>query len=118
MADKLAEGVMTAAKVARFTRLRDVSAAELESVHMAHPFRAIEGGNGEWDYDVPMLPGDHVTLYGARPPEMTSLAAPSAALGALTLPDWLQTSCRALEGCCSTKPAVPKQPLTSVAVKA
>ncbi|MCX8509186.1 MAG: class I tRNA ligase family protein, partial [Rhodobacteraceae bacterium] len=21
----------------------------------------IEGGNGEWDYDVPMLPGDHVT---------------------------------------------------------
>ncbi len=28
---------------------------------LAHPFRAIEGGNGEWDYDVPMLPGDHVT---------------------------------------------------------
>ncbi len=28
---------------------------------LAHPFRGIAGGNGEWDYDVPMLPGDHVT---------------------------------------------------------
>ena len=27
----------------------------------AHPFRGVEGANGEWDYDVPMLPGDHVT---------------------------------------------------------
>ncbi|MEE2861940.1 MAG: class I tRNA ligase family protein, partial [Pseudomonadota bacterium] len=27
----------------------------------AHPLRGVEGGEGEWDYDVPMLPGDHVT---------------------------------------------------------
>jgi len=27
----------------------------------AHPFRGIEGGGAEWDYDVPLLPGDHVT---------------------------------------------------------
>jgi len=27
----------------------------------AHPFSNIEGGNGEWDYPIPMLPGDHVT---------------------------------------------------------
>jgi isoleucyl-tRNA synthetase len=47
---------------------RDVSpfagceaADELEKLVLAHPFRGIEGGNGEWDYDVPMLPGDHVT---------------------------------------------------------
>jgi isoleucyl-tRNA synthetase len=32
-----------------------------EGAGLAHPFRGIEGGNGEWDYDVPMLPGDHVT---------------------------------------------------------
>jgi isoleucyl-tRNA synthetase len=32
-----------------------------EGLTLAHPFRAIEGGKGEWDYDVPMLPGDHVT---------------------------------------------------------
>ena len=28
---------------------------------MAHPFRGIDDGDGEWDYDVPLLPGDHVT---------------------------------------------------------
>ena len=61
LADKLAEGVMTAAKVTGFMRLHDVPADALNGVHMAHPFRAIEGGAGEWDYDVPMLPGDHVT---------------------------------------------------------
>ena len=27
----------------------------------AHPFRGLDGASGEWDYDVPMLPGDHVT---------------------------------------------------------
>ena len=61
VADKLAEGVMTAAKVSGFTRLRDVPADALNGVHMSHPFRGIEGGDAEWDYDVPMLPGDHVT---------------------------------------------------------
>ena len=61
LADALAEGVMAAAKVTGFERLRGVSAVELSSLVLAHPFRGIEGGNGEWDYDVPMLPGDHVT---------------------------------------------------------
>ena len=28
---------------------------------LQHPFHKVEGGNAEWDYDVPMLPGDHVT---------------------------------------------------------
>ena len=32
-----------------------------DGVTLAHPFRGVEGGAGEWDYDVPMLPGDHVT---------------------------------------------------------
>ncbi|HWL56685.1 MAG TPA: isoleucine--tRNA ligase [Paracoccus sp. (in: a-proteobacteria)] len=61
LADALAEAVMKAAKVEGFTRLRDVPAAELEGVVLAHPFRGVEGGEGEWDYDVPLLPGDHVT---------------------------------------------------------
>ncbi|MCA2013353.1 isoleucine--tRNA ligase [Cereibacter sphaeroides] len=30
-------------------------------VTCAHPFRGVAEGQGEWDYDVPMLPGDHVT---------------------------------------------------------
>ncbi|MCA3506092.1 MAG: isoleucine--tRNA ligase [Rhodobacter sp.] len=67
VADKLAAQVFArvfaAEKLADLNvqRLRSVSADELESLVLAHPFRAIEGGNGEWDYDVPMLPGDHVT---------------------------------------------------------
>ncbi|GAB1362099.1 isoleucine--tRNA ligase [Rhodobacter sp.] len=63
MADKLAEGVFTAAKLAEgmYRRLRGVSAEELAGLTLAHPFRGVEGGKGEWDFDVPMLPGDHVT---------------------------------------------------------
>ncbi|GHC18960.1 isoleucine--tRNA ligase [Gemmobacter nanjingensis] len=60
LADKLAESVMTSAKVTEFTRLRNVTAAEFEGVVLAHPYRGL-ADNKEWDYDVPMLPGDHVT---------------------------------------------------------
>jgi isoleucyl-tRNA synthetase len=42
-------------------RLRDVLRLNSRVLILAHPFRGVEGGNGEWDYDVPMLPGDHVT---------------------------------------------------------
>ncbi|WP_333816409.1 isoleucine--tRNA ligase, partial [Tabrizicola sp.] len=65
LANKLAEGVMAAAKVTRFEKLRDVPAVQLEQMGLAHPFRGIADAEGkkvdEWDYDVPMLPGDHVT---------------------------------------------------------
>ncbi|NNU81567.1 isoleucine--tRNA ligase [Halovulum dunhuangense] len=61
LADRLAEEVMAQARVAKFERVREVSADELERITCAHPFRGLEGANGEWDFDVPMLPGDHVT---------------------------------------------------------
>ncbi|SDE30134.1 isoleucine--tRNA ligase [Rhodobacter capsulatus] len=61
LADVLAQGVMTAAKVEGFTRLRDVATSEFEGVILRHPYAGIENGNGEWDFPVPMLPGDHVT---------------------------------------------------------
>jgi isoleucyl-tRNA synthetase len=63
MADKLADQVFASAKLdaTMVRRLGGVSAAELGGLTLAHPFRAIEGGAGEWDYPVPMLPGDHVT---------------------------------------------------------
>jgi isoleucyl-tRNA synthetase len=41
--------------------VRDVTADELSGMICAHPLRGADGANGEWDYDVPMLPGDHVT---------------------------------------------------------
>ncbi|MFN3275023.1 MAG: isoleucine--tRNA ligase [Paracoccus sp. (in: a-proteobacteria)] len=61
LADALAGSVMASAKVTEFTRVADVTAADLEALVLAHPFRGVEGADGEWDYDVPMLPGDHVT---------------------------------------------------------
>ena len=64
LADKLAESVFAAAKIAGpdFTRrLCDVTPEDLAGLTCAHPYRGIEGGQGEWDFDVPMLPGDHVT---------------------------------------------------------
>ncbi len=60
LADALAESCFAAARV-EARRVRDVSADELAALVLAHPLRGIEGGAGEWDYDVPMLAGDHVT---------------------------------------------------------
>jgi len=64
LADALAEACFAAAKLSgpeMLRRLCDVSAADLAAMTCAHPFRGIEGGQGEWDYTVPLLPGDHVT---------------------------------------------------------
>jgi isoleucyl-tRNA synthetase len=38
-----------------------VAPAEFEGIVLAHPYAGIEGGAGEWDFDVPMVAGDHVT---------------------------------------------------------
>ncbi len=61
LAEKLADEVFRVAKVTGYEKLRPVPADELRALTLAHPFRGIEGGAGEWDYDVPMLPGEHVT---------------------------------------------------------
>ena len=53
--------VMSAAKVEAWKEVRPVPQDALKGMTLAHPLRGVEGGNGEWDYDVPMLPGDHVT---------------------------------------------------------
>jgi isoleucyl-tRNA synthetase len=60
-ADKLAVSAKEGAKITDWERVGTVEAETLASLTLAHPFRGVEGGNGEWDYDVPMLPGDHVT---------------------------------------------------------
>ncbi len=61
VADALAESVKSAAKVGSWTRLREVDGSEFLGLILSHPFHGIEGANSEWAYDVPMLPGDHVT---------------------------------------------------------
>jgi len=56
LADALAESVMASAKVTEHLRLSDVSAEMLAGLTCAHPLR----GKG-YDFDVPLLDGDHVT---------------------------------------------------------
>ncbi len=61
LADNLAAEVMKAARVEAFERMRGVTNLELSHLTCAHPLRGAEGSGAEWDFDVPMLPGDHVT---------------------------------------------------------
>ncbi|MBN2629051.1 MAG: isoleucine--tRNA ligase [Rhodobacteraceae bacterium] len=64
LADALADSAFAQAKLAgpeMVRRLCDVSADDLAGLVCAHPYRGIEGGAGEWDFEVPLLPGDHVT---------------------------------------------------------
>ncbi|GLS85649.1 isoleucine--tRNA ligase [Cypionkella aquatica] len=58
MSDALMEGI---AKASRCSLTRLCGVGHLDGVTLAHPYRGIEGGAGEWDYDVPLLPGEHVT---------------------------------------------------------
>lgn len=56
-ADKLAEECADKAKLT-FNRLADVSAEELSTISCAHPLNGFAGG---YEFDVPLLDGDHVT---------------------------------------------------------
>ncbi len=61
IADKLAPAAFAQGKVTTYTRLRGVPSDELRALYCSHPFYDLDGAEGEWDYDVPLLPGDHVT---------------------------------------------------------
>ncbi|MBN8630392.1 MAG: isoleucine--tRNA ligase [Rhodobacterales bacterium] len=58
VADARADEVFKAAK-AEVVRERNVNPKQID--HLEHPFAGVADGKGEWDYLVPMLPGDHVT---------------------------------------------------------
>ncbi|MBU2534373.1 MAG: class I tRNA ligase family protein, partial [Alphaproteobacteria bacterium] len=59
LADALAESVMSAAKVEAYERRCDVWPETLARLTCAHPFR--NSGLGGYQFDVPLLDGDHVT---------------------------------------------------------
>ncbi len=63
LSDSRAEEALGAGRLepSMVRRLRSVQNDELAALVCAHPLRGIDGGGGEWDYDVPLLPGDHVT---------------------------------------------------------
>lgn len=60
-ADALAEDALGKSRVTEFTRVRDVAADELAGLICKHPLNGADGADGFWDYDVPMIDGDHVT---------------------------------------------------------
>ncbi len=56
-ADALASASAEQAKLT-FNRLSDVPASELASIICAHPLKGLDGG---YEFDIPLLEGDHVT---------------------------------------------------------
>ncbi|MEQ1769780.1 MAG: isoleucine--tRNA ligase [Devosia sp.] len=58
LADKLAEEVMQKAKVESYERVFGVTADMLGGAVTEHPLRGLAGG---YDFDVPLLDGEHVT---------------------------------------------------------
>lgn len=58
LADKLAETIFASAKVAKYTRLREV---DPKGMVCAHPLENWSVANGGYGFNVPMLAGDHVT---------------------------------------------------------
>ncbi|MEM9097767.1 MAG: isoleucine--tRNA ligase [Pseudomonadota bacterium] len=65
LADKLAEEVMTQARVTSWEHVRKVNQTELRCISCSHPFRGLvdpaEKEENRWDYPVPLIAGDHVT---------------------------------------------------------
>ncbi len=63
LADTLAEEVFGQARLepSMYKLLHDVSEYQLITLTLAHPFREAALSKGEWNYDVPMYHGDHVT---------------------------------------------------------
>jgi len=59
LADKLAADVMKSAKVGAYEKRATVSTSDLASVVCAHPLR--DAGLGGYQFNVPLLDGDHVT---------------------------------------------------------
>jgi len=57
LADKLAADVFKQARVAGYEKVQDVPPAVLAGLVCAHPLQ----GKGGYDFDVPLLAGDHVT---------------------------------------------------------
>ncbi|MCA3444084.1 MAG: isoleucine--tRNA ligase [Rhodobacter sp.] len=61
LADALVDQVMAAGKATAYSRVGSVHTSQLRGAICTHPFLGIADGKREWDYPVPLLPGDHVT---------------------------------------------------------
>ena len=58
LSDALAESVREAGLIAEWKRVADVPGDQLQGVSCSHPLKGLQGG---YEFDVPLLAGDHVT---------------------------------------------------------
>ncbi len=58
VADALAESVRDSGLIEEWARIADVNGEDLKGLKCEHPLRGFEGG---YEFDVPLLDGDHVT---------------------------------------------------------
>jgi len=60
-ADNLAEDALLKSRVTKFERVSGIDTDEFECLVCEHPFHGMDGADGFWDYEVPLIDGDHVT---------------------------------------------------------
>ena len=60
-ADKLAAECLGQARVTDYERVSTIGLNQLKGLHLQHPLHGRAGSRGFWDYDVPMIDGEHVT---------------------------------------------------------
>ena len=60
-ADNLAEDCLKQARVTNFERLKSIGENDFKNINLKHPFNGISAAGGFWDYQIPMIDGEHVT---------------------------------------------------------
>ena len=61
ISQNLVEDVMRKGRVKKFSKICDIDTTDFKNSMLSHPFRNISDGKGFWDYNVPLIEGDHVT---------------------------------------------------------
>ena len=59
--DKLVQECLKQARVIKFERIRSVSEEVFKNINLRHPFYELAGSREFWNYDVPIIEGEHVT---------------------------------------------------------
>ncbi|WP_262694204.1 isoleucine--tRNA ligase [Kordiimonas aquimaris] len=62
VAAALLDAFTARAGITSYDQYASIKGAELDGTILAHPWRGHADANGGYDFDVPMLPGDHVTV--------------------------------------------------------
>ncbi|MEM7732109.1 MAG: isoleucine--tRNA ligase [Pseudomonadota bacterium] len=60
-ASSLIESMAASARITEYRSVSRLLDWVFDGMFCAHPLRGAADGEGEWDFDVPLLPGDHVT---------------------------------------------------------